>query len=63
MTQIMWMDNLAPDTQEEILFLPNTIKGRDTIKEADARPITKTLDWKKQLQMWREMKNTAVTKS
>ncbi|TWU32232.1 hypothetical protein Poly41_57170 [Novipirellula artificiosorum] len=56
MTQIMWMDNLAPDIQEEILFLPNTVKGRDPIKEADIRPIAKTLDWKKQRKMWRELK-------
>ena len=47
MTQIMWLDNLAPDIQEEILFLPKTTKGRDSIKEADIRPIAKTLDWTK----------------
>ena len=46
MTQIMWLDNLAPDIQEEILFLPRTTYGRDPIKEADIRPIAKTLDWK-----------------
>ena len=28
MTQIMWLDNLAPDIQEEILFLPKTTKCR-----------------------------------
>ncbi|TWU38513.1 hypothetical protein [Novipirellula artificiosorum] len=58
MTQIMWMDNLAPDIQEEILFLPNTVKGRDPIKEADIRPIAKTLDWKKQRKMWRTIKDS-----
>jgi hypothetical protein len=58
MTHIMWLDNLAPDIQEEILFLPRTTQGRDTIKEADLRPIAKTLDWNKQRQMWRELKRT-----
>jgi hypothetical protein len=58
MTQIMWLDNLAPDIQEEILFLPRTTQGRDPIKEADIRPIAKTLDWNKQRQMWRELKRT-----
>ena len=58
MTQIMWMDNLAPDIQEEILFLPNTVKGRDRVKEADIRPIAKTLDWKQQRKMWRAIKNS-----
>jgi hypothetical protein len=56
MTQIMWLDNLAPDIQEEILFLPRTTQGRDTIKEADLRPIAKTLDWNKQRHRWRELK-------
>jgi hypothetical protein len=28
MTQIMWQDNLAPDIQEEILFLPRTTLTR-----------------------------------
>ncbi len=58
MTQIMWMDNLAPDIHEEILFLPNTVKGRDPIKEADIRPIAKTLDGKHQRKMWRAIKDS-----
>ncbi len=59
MTQIMWLDNLAPDIQEEILFLPRTTQGRDAIKEAELRPIAKTLDWNKQRQMWRDLKRNA----
>jgi hypothetical protein len=61
MTQIMWMDNLAPDIQEEILFLPNTVKGRDPIKEADIRPIAKTLDWKHQRKMWEMVKSAPAS--
>jgi hypothetical protein len=60
MTQIMWMDNLAPDIQEEILFLPRTTKGRDPIKEADLRPIAKTLDWNKQRQMWKRLRQGTI---
>ena len=63
MTQIMWLDNLAPDIQEEILFLPRTTHGRDAIKEADLRPIAKTLDWSKQRQMWRELKKAMTLSS
>lgn len=63
MTQIMWLDNLAPDIQEEILFLPRTTQGRDPIKEADLRPIAKTLDWKRQRQMWKQMKTTVPPQS
>jgi hypothetical protein len=37
-TQIMNLLNLAPDIQEDILFLPNTTKGRDLILERYLRP-------------------------
>jgi len=63
MTQIMWLDNLAPDIQEEILFLPRTTQGRDPIKEADLRPIAKTLDWKHQRKMWQKLKSTEASTS
>ena len=56
MTQIMWLDNLAPDIQAEILDLPRTVKGRDAILEKDVRPIAKTHDWKEQRKMWAELK-------
>ena len=56
MTQIMWLDNLAPDIQEEILFLPVTTDGRDPIKDADLRPIAKVFDWNTQREMWKELK-------
>jgi hypothetical protein len=52
MTQIMSLLNLAPDIQEQILFLPRTERGRDAVKEADIRPIATTLDWRKQRRMW-----------
>jgi hypothetical protein len=58
MTQRMWLDNLAPDIQEEILFPPRTIQGRDTIKEADISPIAKTLDWDKRRKMWQKLINS-----
>lgn len=52
MTQIMMLLNLAPDIQEQILYLPRVEQGRDPIKENDLRPITRTLDWRKQRRMW-----------
>ena len=57
MTPIMWLDNLTPDIQEEIFFLPRTTQVRDAIKDADNRPMARTLDWNKQRQMWRKLKN------
>ncbi len=53
MTQIMNLLNLAPDIQEEILFLPPTTKGRDPIGERDLRPIAAEADWQEQRKTWR----------
>ncbi len=51
-TQIMNLLHLAPDIQEEILFLPRTESGRDPIREIMLRPIAAVLDWRKQRRMW-----------
>lgn len=55
MTQIMNLTNLAPDVQEEILFLPRTMKGRDPVGEQDIRPICLLADWKKQRLQWQQL--------
>jgi hypothetical protein len=44
MTQIMKLLNLAPDIQEQILFLPAT-KG---LNERNLRPIVRRIDWNEQ---------------
>ena len=54
-TQIMNLLHLAPDIQEEILFLPRTQRGRDPIREIMVRPITALLDWRKQRRMWKAL--------
>jgi hypothetical protein len=59
MTQIMSLLNLAPDIQEQLLFLPRVERGRDVVKETDIRPILSTLDWRKQRQMWAVVKTPA----
>ena len=60
MTQIMWLDNLAPDIQEEILGLPRTVQGRDTILEKHVRPIARTHDWSEQRLRWTALKQQLV---
>ncbi|MCC7473955.1 MAG: hypothetical protein IT425_01050 [Pirellulales bacterium] len=52
MTQIMSLLNLAPDIQEQILFLPRKQRGHDMVQEAGVRPIASELDWRKQRRMW-----------
>jgi hypothetical protein len=54
LTQIMNLLNLAPDIQEEVLFLPPTERGRDPISERDCRPIAAELNWRNQRRMWRQ---------
>ena len=51
-TQIMNLLRLAPDIQEQILFLPPVTEGRDPITERDLRPIAAELDWRAQRAMW-----------
>jgi hypothetical protein len=48
MTQIMKLLNLAPDLQEQILFLPH-IKG---FNERNLRPIVSRIDWDEQRRMF-----------
>jgi hypothetical protein len=55
-TQIMNLLNLAPDIQEDILFHPNTMKGRDPILEKDLRPVAAVPHWSRQRKMWVQMR-------
>ena len=52
LTQIMNLLCLAPDLQEQILFLLATERGRDAITEKQLRPIAGVANWRKQRQMW-----------
>jgi hypothetical protein len=51
-TQIMNLLVLAPDIQEEILFLPPVTKGQLPVSERVLRPLLKTLVWSEQRAMW-----------
>ncbi len=56
MTQIMSLVLLAPDIQEEILYLPRVEESRDSVAEKMVRPIAAVPDFRKQRVMWRELK-------
>jgi len=58
-TQIMNLTYLAPNIQEELLFLPRTLKGRDPITERDVRPILTEPHWPIQRRVWRQLKSSA----
>ena len=52
MTQIMKLLDLAPDIQEEILFLPN-LEG---LNERNLRPIVSRIDWQEQRRMFQKIR-------
>ena len=52
MTQILNLNHLAPDIQEDLLFLPPA-EGRDPIHERMLRPLTAMLDWQEQRRLWK----------
>lgn len=58
-SQIMNLLNLAPDIQEQLLFLPRTEHGRDPIHLPHLQPIASTPDWRKQRRMWRELQQAS----
>lgn len=58
MTQIMNLLHLAPDIQEEILFLPPVTEGRDPVTERDLRYITLLNAWQKQRSCWERLRRT-----
>jgi hypothetical protein len=51
-SQIMALLLLAPDLQEQILFLPRTERGRDPVILHDLLPIAATADWRRQRRLW-----------
>lgn len=54
-SQIMSLLCLAPDLQEEILFLLRTPEGRDPIQLRDLLPIAVVPDWRNQRARWKEL--------
>lgn len=58
MTQIMNLLHLAPDIQEELLFLPAAESGRERIHEKLLRPVAAELTWPAQRRMWAKIKET-----
>jgi hypothetical protein len=57
MSQITNLLNLAPEIQEEILFLPRTREGRDALGESDLRELLGAdFEWARQLQKWSSLR-------
>jgi hypothetical protein len=54
-TQIMNLLLLAPDIQEQLLFLPHTPRGRDPIPLRQLQTIALLPDWNEQRPHWRRL--------
>ena len=63
MSQILNLTLLAPDIQEELLFLPRVTAGKPAIHEKMLRPITAEVSWSKQRRMWSTLTDCDVRKS
>ena len=55
LSQIASLLCLAPDLQEDILFLPRTLRGRDPIQLRYLLPIAAIPDWRRQRIRWRAL--------
>jgi len=55
-SQIMKLVWLAPDIQQEMLYLPPTPGGRYPVSELAMRKIANLLSWAEQRVRWQEMK-------
>jgi len=55
MTQIMSLLHLAPDIQEEILFLPEVFEGRDPVAKRELRNVVSACKWTVQRRVWRRL--------
>ena len=55
LTQIMNLVLLAPEIQEELLFLSSGPSERSPIHLRQLQPIATTLDWKQQWLLWEKV--------
>jgi hypothetical protein len=57
-SQILSLVLLAPDIQEEVLFLPRIRRGRAPVILAQLLPIATTADWASQRRKWRAVRQS-----
>ena len=55
LSQILLLANLAPEIQEQLLFLPKVGNGPDRIFEKDLRPILQVAEWHEQAKLFRSV--------
>lgn len=53
-SQILSLSQLAPDIQEQLLFLPAAERGRDSMTEPLLRKVAQLYDWDEQRRLFRQ---------
>jgi hypothetical protein len=56
LSQIMSLLNLAPDLQEQVLFLQRPRRGRDLLTVRQVLSVSAVLDWSEQRRRWRRLR-------
>jgi len=59
-TQIMDLTLLAPDLQEEVLFLPRVVTGKDRVTERRVRSLARRMSWTVQRCLWSKLTSDAA---
>ena len=54
-SQILNLLHLAPDIQEQLLFLPVPNQGRERLHLADLQPLCRHWDWCRQRWLWQAL--------
>jgi hypothetical protein len=54
-SQILNLLHLAPDIQEQLLFLPLLHQGRERLHLAELQVLCRTWDWRRQRRLWQAL--------
>jgi hypothetical protein len=63
MSQILNLLNLAPDLQEQLLFLQRPTRGRQALVLRHVLTVAGVLDWQEQRRRWRRLRRGAPARS
>jgi hypothetical protein len=62
-SQILNLLHLAPDIQEQLLFLPPIHQGRERLHLADLQPLCRQWDWCRQRWQWQALRDYLLKSS
>jgi hypothetical protein len=63
LSQILSLLNLAPDLQEQLLFLQRPARGRQSLTLRQVLTVTAVPDWHEQRRRWRKLRRATPARS